>query len=152
MRSRGIWWTTSPCGSDIPVRVMAAMGAPSKLCLGGDFSCPAWISAISPGTGVDCGGAIEGAGMATGPAAAEAAGAAMTMRGPEGRSESSPLPSALRFSTGLCSSTALMCALLIIYLKEIVQCLSISNSNNTNCHPNTVFFANFAAALRDLCG
>ncbi|PYV64632.1 MAG: hypothetical protein DMG97_34370 [Acidobacteria bacterium] len=60
----------APCGSDIPVRAVAAPAAD--------------------------------------------VGAAGTMRGPEGSNESSPRPSARRFSTGLCSSTALMFALLYI--------------------------------------
>jgi hypothetical protein len=84
--------------------------------LGGDFSRPAWISAISPGTAVGCGGTIAGAGIATGPGIGDAAaGEAVTTRGPDGSSESSPRPSALRFSTGLCSSTALIRDLLILF-------------------------------------
>jgi hypothetical protein len=46
--------------------------------------------------------------MTTGAEATAVAGPDETTRGPDGNSESNPLPSARRFSTGLCSSIAAM--------------------------------------------
>src|SRR5436305_1692333 len=122
------------CGSDIPVRAVAPSGAPAVGCPMSRRFCetwePAWISAISAGTADGSAGTEAGAGKTTGGGStgdpcgsdipvravagdADVAGEAVTTRGPDGSSESSPRPSALRFSTGLCSSTALIRDLLI---------------------------------------
>src|SRR6202140_3115859 len=124
MRSSGISTISWPCGADTPVRVAAS----SELCLE-DLSRLAFSSAISPGTGGVCGtiagpvaGTTTGAtlpgttGGGTTAGETAVAGAAATTRGPDGNSQSSPRPSARRFSAGLCSS---MAAIHLSYMAQL---------------------------------
>src|SRR5256885_16527905 len=72
-------------------------------------------------------------GITTGAEATAVADTDETTRGPDGSSESNPLPSARRFSAGLCSSIAAINLSFSLYI--VLRYIFIPNKT---CHPSAV--------------